>query len=109
MGCLLSSWGVVRLTILAPPRSADRLRAYSSPGFPGEGDRAQRGGGDLSLGKGPSTMLRMSPSPANAGEDREDSMRIAFLVAAAALALAAPVAAAPADDFRALLDEHYAW
>ncbi|HWT12093.1 MAG TPA: DUF885 domain-containing protein [Allosphingosinicella sp.] len=34
-------------------------------------------------------------------------MRI--ILAAALLALAAPAAAAPADDFRALLDEHYQW
>jgi uncharacterized protein (DUF885 family) len=37
-------------------------------------------------------------------------MRIAFPVAAAlAMVLAAPAAAAPADDFRTLLDEHYRW
>lgn len=35
-------------------------------------------------------------------------MRI-WLLAGAALLAAAPVAAAPADDFRRLLDEHYAW
>jgi uncharacterized protein (DUF885 family) len=35
-------------------------------------------------------------------------MRIALLIAAALLP-AAPAAAAPADDFRRLLDEHYAW
>jgi uncharacterized protein (DUF885 family) len=31
------------------------------------------------------------------------------IAAALALALAAPASAAPADDFRGLLDEHYAW
>jgi uncharacterized protein (DUF885 family) len=36
-------------------------------------------------------------------------MRITLLLAAAALAVAAPVLAAPADDFHRLLDEHYAW
>jgi uncharacterized protein (DUF885 family) len=38
-------------------------------------------------------------------------MRITLATAAAAalLAFAAPAAAAPADDFKALLDEHYAW
>ena len=36
-------------------------------------------------------------------------MRITFLLAAAVLAVAAPVLAAPADDFHRLLDEHYAW
>jgi uncharacterized protein (DUF885 family) len=35
--------------------------------------------------------------------------RFAAALLAAALAAAAPAAAAPADDFRALLDEHYAW
>jgi uncharacterized protein (DUF885 family) len=35
-------------------------------------------------------------------------MRISLLVGAALLA-AAPAAAAPADDFKRLLDEHYAW
>lgn len=35
-------------------------------------------------------------------------MRIALLIGAALLA-AAPAAAAPADDFRRLLDDHYAW
>jgi uncharacterized protein (DUF885 family) len=35
--------------------------------------------------------------------------RFAAALLAAALATAAPAAAAPADDFRALLDEHYAW
>jgi uncharacterized protein (DUF885 family) len=35
-------------------------------------------------------------------------MRI-WLLAGAALLAAAPAAAAPADDFRRLLDEHYAW
>lgn len=35
-------------------------------------------------------------------------MRLAFL-AAALLAAAAPAAATPADDFHALLEEHYAW
>ncbi|MFN3943740.1 MAG: DUF885 domain-containing protein [Allosphingosinicella sp.] len=32
-----------------------------------------------------------------------------ILLIAAALAAAAPASAAPADDFRALLDDHYAW
>jgi uncharacterized protein (DUF885 family) len=32
-----------------------------------------------------------------------------ILLIAAAIAFAAPAAAAPADDFRALLDDHYAW
>ena len=36
-------------------------------------------------------------------------MRPSLLLAAAALAFAAPALAAPADDFRALLDEHYQW
>ena len=36
-------------------------------------------------------------------------MRLRLLLAATALAFAAPLAAAPADDFRALLDEHYRW
>ena len=36
-------------------------------------------------------------------------MRLSILLAAAALASAAPASSAPADDFRALLDEHYAW
>jgi uncharacterized protein (DUF885 family) len=36
-------------------------------------------------------------------------MRLAFLATAAALAFASPAAAAPADDFRRLLDEHYQW
>ncbi len=36
-------------------------------------------------------------------------MRIAFLLAAAVLAGATPAVAAPADDFRTLLDEHYQW
>ena len=37
-------------------------------------------------------------------------MRLAFsLTAAVALALAAPAAAAPADDFHHLLDDHYRW
>ena len=37
-------------------------------------------------------------------------MRFAFPIAAAfAMALAMPAAAAPADDFRTLLDEHYRW
>ncbi|MGZ8310588.1 MAG: DUF885 domain-containing protein [Allosphingosinicella sp.] len=36
-------------------------------------------------------------------------MRLTLLVAAAALACAIPAAAAPADDFRQLLDEHYLW
>ena len=32
-----------------------------------------------------------------------------LIVAAALLAFAAPAAAAPADDFRRLMDDHYAW
>ena len=36
-------------------------------------------------------------------------MRLKIMLAATALALAAPLAAAPSDDFRALLDEHYQW
>ncbi|HEV7661191.1 MAG TPA: DUF885 domain-containing protein [Allosphingosinicella sp.] len=36
-------------------------------------------------------------------------MRLAFSLTAAALALAAPAAATPADDFHRLLDEHYQW
>ena len=36
-------------------------------------------------------------------------MRLAFPLAAALLALAAPAAATPADDFHRLLDEHYQW
>jgi uncharacterized protein (DUF885 family) len=36
-------------------------------------------------------------------------MRLAFPFAAALLALAMPAAAAPADDFHRLLDEHYQW
>ena len=36
-------------------------------------------------------------------------MRLRHLLAAAALALASPVAAAPAEDFARLLEEHYAW
>ena len=36
-------------------------------------------------------------------------MRFTILAAAASLAFATPAAAAPSDDFRALLDEHYAW
>ncbi|HEX8194100.1 MAG TPA: DUF885 domain-containing protein [Allosphingosinicella sp.] len=35
--------------------------------------------------------------------------RIALAAAAASLALAVPAGAAPADDFRSLMDEHYAW
>ena len=35
-------------------------------------------------------------------------MRI-WLLAGAALLAAAPAAAAPADDFKRLLDDHYAW
>jgi uncharacterized protein (DUF885 family) len=35
--------------------------------------------------------------------------RLAFLVAAATLVLAAPAAATPTEDFRRLLDEHYQW
>ncbi|MFN3389478.1 MAG: DUF885 domain-containing protein, partial [Allosphingosinicella sp.] len=35
--------------------------------------------------------------------------RFAFPIIAAALACAAPAAAAPADDFQALLADHYAW
>jgi hypothetical protein len=35
----------------------------SSPGFPGEGDRAQRGGGALRSRQGPSTSLRLVPLP----------------------------------------------
>ncbi len=36
-------------------------------------------------------------------------MRLVLLALVAFLALAAPAAATPADDFRALLDEHYRW
>src|SRR3954470_14572131 len=36
-------------------------------------------------------------------------MRLALLAACASFALAAPASAAPADDFRKLLDDHYAW
>ncbi len=36
-------------------------------------------------------------------------MRFTIFAAAAALASAMPAAAAPADDFRTLLDEHYRW
>jgi uncharacterized protein (DUF885 family) len=36
-------------------------------------------------------------------------MRLRILLASAALAIAAPVAAAPADDLRTLLGEHYQW
>jgi uncharacterized protein (DUF885 family) len=36
-------------------------------------------------------------------------MRLAILAAAAVVAAASPAAAAPADDFRAIMDEHYAW
>ena len=36
-------------------------------------------------------------------------MRAPLLAACAALALAAPAAAAPADDLRQLLEDHYAW
>jgi uncharacterized protein (DUF885 family) len=37
-------------------------------------------------------------------------MRLSLIIAAACLAIAAPAAAAaPADDFRTLLDEYYAW
>ena len=36
-------------------------------------------------------------------------MRLSILAAAAMLSLAAPAAATPAGDFRALMDEHYAW
>ena len=36
-------------------------------------------------------------------------MRLFLLAAAAALALAAPAAAAPVDDLRTLIDEHWAW
>jgi len=36
-------------------------------------------------------------------------MRLNVLLAATALAFAAPLAAAPADDFHALLDAHYQW
>src|SRR5437868_745099 len=35
--------------------------------------------------------------------------RLAFPLAAGLLALAAPAAAAPADDFHRLLDDHYRW
>jgi uncharacterized protein (DUF885 family) len=40
--------------------------------------------------------------------DEEIGMRVWLLLGAALLA-AAPAAAAPADDFRRLLDDHYAW
>ena len=36
-------------------------------------------------------------------------MRAHLLAACAALALAAPAAAAPADDLRQLIEDHYAW
>ncbi|HEX9931440.1 MAG TPA: DUF885 domain-containing protein [Allosphingosinicella sp.] len=36
-------------------------------------------------------------------------LRIALAAAAASLSLASPAAAAPADDFRALMEEHYRW
>ena len=36
-------------------------------------------------------------------------MRLAFLAAAASLAVAAPAAATPADDLHRLMDEHYRW
>ena len=36
-------------------------------------------------------------------------MRLAFSAAAAALALAAPAAATPADDLHRLMDEEYRW
>ncbi len=36
-------------------------------------------------------------------------MRIPILLATAALACASPARAAPADDFHAILEEHYAW
>src|SRR5687767_13590487 len=40
------------------------LASNSSPGFPGEGDRAKRGGGVLgSLEENPSTSLRLVPLP----------------------------------------------
>jgi hypothetical protein len=39
------------------------LPLKSSPGFPGEGDRAKRGGGVLRTQQGPSTTLRVVPLP----------------------------------------------
>jgi uncharacterized protein (DUF885 family) len=41
-------------------------------------------------------------------ESEESGMRISILIGAGLLA-AAPAAAAPADDFKRLLDDHYAW
>ncbi|HEY1607197.1 MAG TPA: hydantoinase B/oxoprolinase family protein [Allosphingosinicella sp.] len=43
----------------------------SSPGFPGEGDRPQGGGGAWLGGMAPPPAFSRSPSPANAGEDQD--------------------------------------
>ena len=44
-------------------RGSRSFSLNSSPGFPGEGDRAKRGGGVLRSQRGPSTRLRLVPLP----------------------------------------------
>ena len=62
-------------------RRGERRNNHSSPGFPGEGDRAKRGGGaaakppkkQFASLTAPPPALGWSPSPANAGEDNDPS------------------------------------
>src|SRR5688572_27057478 len=60
--------------------------------------------------EGPLHRVTRGPPPLQMqGRIGDKPMRLKILLAASVLAFAAPLAAAPSDDFRVLLDEHYRW
>src|SRR3954468_11153467 len=60
-------------------RPEDTVVRVSSPGFPGEGDHAQHGGGALGQGRrrAPPPRFARSPSPGNPGEEISASSALA--------------------------------